>query len=458
MASIKPRMLGGLKRLVCQSSQKAFSPSLRRACELHVQRPVQQRLSRAFTTSPIIRIGANPRVEDNRPSGPNWRAKKKKGVRDVGREESGQPSVVVPPMDEGMRATAYCTAENYNFTTLLPLLQRKYLLLPFIADDVYHIRLVNPSESISSSAGHDAEAFIFRDGTFATWGATDAQNAALLRLVKQVEINPYKEAETEWFHYCVDLDQAGGLTADTIIIGNSLPAHQARLAYSSGLARSVKLAALEEMLEKHLEKNRHIPQVLLQGKKLPLSRAAVLQNLGELFSLRGHLNLHGELLDSPDFCWSSAKMEDIFDRISRNLDVRPRIAVFNKKLDYANELTEVIRSHLHTKHSTGLEWGIIILIMIEVGFQVYHTYKEWEANNPSSRRSAPQVSPEFVPDEALEETVKPMLGKGEPRRRGEREREDIGHRREFRGEASEEDESGLTLAPALSGTSSRWRV
>ncbi|TPX71235.1 hypothetical protein SpCBS45565_g01212 [Spizellomyces sp. 'palustris'] len=451
-------MLGGLKRLVCQSSQKAFSPTLRTACELN--RPFQQRLGRTLTTSSITRLGASPRVEDNRPSGPNWRAKKKKGVRDVGREETGQPSVVVPPMDEGLRATAYCTAENYNFSTLLPLLQRKYLLLPFIADDVYHIRLVNPSESTSSTTGHDAEAFLFRDGTFATWGATDAQNAALLRLVKQVEINPYKEAETEWFHYCVDPEQAGGLTADTIIIGNALPAHQARLAYSSGLARSVKLAALEEMLEKHLEKNRHIPQVLLQGKKLPLSRAAVLQNLGELFSLRGHLNLHGELLDSPDFCWSSAKMEDIFDRISRNLDVRPRIAVFNKKLDYANELTEVIRSHLHTKHSTGLEWGIIILIMIEVGFQIYHTFKEWEDNSPSAHRGgAPHVSPEFVPDEALEEAVKPMLGKGEPRRRVDREREDSGRPRKYnRGETSEEDESGLTLAPALGGASSRWRV
>src|SRR5690606_1055244 len=126
----------------------------------------------------------------------------------------------------------------------------------------------------------------------------------------------------------------------------SLAPNQAKLAYSSGIARSVKLGALEELLDRHLEKNRHIPQYLLQGTKLPLNRQAILRNLGELFSLRGHLNLHSELLDLPEFCWSSSRMEEYFDRVSKNLDVRPRIAIFNKKLDYANELTDVLRNHL----------------------------------------------------------------------------------------------------------------
>ncbi|KAJ3015841.1 hypothetical protein HKX48_004345 [Thoreauomyces humboldtii] len=286
------------------------------------------------------------------------------------------------PCPQTLRATGFCTAEAYDFSALLPLLQRSFVLLPYIADDVYHVRLIAPEDGgvdLTSGAFHDAEAFIFRDGTLATWGASEEANEAILALVKAAEINSYRAPETEWFHYGVDMEQTGGLTADTILIGdNGLPATQSRLAYSSGLARSVKLASLEEMLDSHLEKNRHIPQVLLQGRKIPLTRAQVLQNLGELFSLRGHLNLHSELLDSPDFCWSSQKMEDIFERISRNLDVRPRIAVFNKKLDYANELTEVIRNHLHTQHSTTLEWAIIILIMIEVGFQIFHTYEGWD--------------------------------------------------------------------------------
>ncbi|KAI9098088.1 hypothetical protein DFS34DRAFT_580469, partial [Phlyctochytrium arcticum] len=351
------------------------------------------------------------------------------------------------------------------------LLQRHYLILPFLIDDVYHVRLVDPPADSEPRMGVDPlegsrpapEAFIFKDGTLATWGATEAQNAALLKMIKRAEINPYPEAETEWFNYFLDNEQPGGLTAESIIIGNALPHHQARLAYSSGLARSVKLGALEDMLERHLEKTRQIPQVLLQGKKLPLSRAAVLKNLGELYLLRGHLNLHGELLDHPEFCWSNAKMEDIFERMSRNLDVRSRIAVFNKKLDYANELTEVLRSHLHTEHGTRLEWAIIILIMIEVGFQIYHTYKE-EFGEGSHRaitnRQRNQVAQqsEFTSDENVEEIAEP---KQDARKFGKTaERASINKRADRDRRRDEEDLSEesrhSTSAPVGSSILGRW--
>jgi uncharacterized Rmd1/YagE family protein len=178
--------------------------------------------------------------------------------------------------------------------------------------------------------------------------------------------------ETEFFDYYIDISQPGGMSTDTIIIGEDLPAQQAKFVYSAGMSRSVKLAALENALEMHLSKNKHFPLILLQGKKLPVSRDDQLRNLGELFYLRAQVNLNSELLDLPDFCWSSLKMEEYFDLISKNLDVRPRIAVFNKKLDYANEVAEVIRNHLHEQHSLKLEWAIIVLISVEIAFSTLH--------------------------------------------------------------------------------------
>lgn len=85
------------------------------------------------------------------------------------------------------------------------------MLLPFIADDVYHVRLVSPMDGSTSDpgddSGHEPEAFVFRDGTFATWGANEAQNQELMKLLKSVEVNSYREPETEWFNYYVDTEQ-----------------------------------------------------------------------------------------------------------------------------------------------------------------------------------------------------------------------------------------------------------
>ncbi|KAI8828517.1 hypothetical protein BJ741DRAFT_625912 [Chytriomyces cf. hyalinus JEL632] len=304
---------------------------------------------------------------------------KKKGVRSVGllnKDHTEKPMKLLT-----QRATAFSTAENYNFGQLLSVLQEKYHLMPYIADDVYHIRMpqqISDAEVDSNEVGHrDSEAFFFNNGVLVTWGASDPQIEELLVVANKVGESLYKDLEVEWYDYVVDPEHAGGIVNDTIVIGSDLPQDQYKLAFSSGLARSAKLASLENLLDAHLDKNREIPDLLLLGKKLPLGRSTILKSLGELFSLRGHVNLHSELLDLPDFCWSSSKMEDAFSEISRNLDVRARIAIFNKKLDYANELAEVLRNHLHEEHSLKLEWCIIILISVEIAFEVVHFIDRW---------------------------------------------------------------------------------
>lgn len=44
----------------------------------------------------------------------------------------------------------------------------------------------------------------------------------------------------------------------------------------------------------------------------------------------------------------------------------------NVKLSHCVELMELLKSHLNERHSARLEWIIIILIMVEVGFELLH--------------------------------------------------------------------------------------
>eukprot|EP00842_Homolaphlyctis_polyrhiza_P006045 jgi/Hompol1/6441/HPOL_001706-RA len=165
-----------------------------------------------------------------------------------------------------MRVTAFCTAEKYDSAKMFAILKQHYHILPFMADDIVHVRLIEDatvptsftagSESrrdapatqtsdgvtVTISDPSSAEAFFFTNGTFVTWGATDAQNNRLLSLMRDCEQNRYRSVESEWFDYFNDMSQSGGMVSDTIVIGNDLPADQAMLAYSAGLTRSVKLA------------------------------------------------------------------------------------------------------------------------------------------------------------------------------------------------------------------------
>lgn len=44
----------------------------------------------------------------------------------------------------------------------------------------------------------------------------------------------------------------------------------------------------------------------------------------------------------------------------------------NEKLNHCVELAELVSSHLNDAHHVRLEWMIIILIMVEVAFEVLH--------------------------------------------------------------------------------------
>ncbi|KAJ3072685.1 hypothetical protein HDU98_003110 [Podochytrium sp. JEL0797] len=319
---------------------------------------------------------------------------KKKGVRSVVPNQHAliQAQSEALRRSEIFRATAFSTAESYDFSKLQPILESRFQMMPFIADDVYMIQLPLDQSALNPSVPGDC--FFFSNGVFVTWGASDHQIEALLRIAHKVGDGVYSDLEVE----C-----QGGIINDTIVIGSDLPSDQYKLAFSSGLARSAKLASLENQLDAHLDKNKQLPNHLQKGKRISMGRHAVLKDLGVLFKLRGNVNLHSELLDLPDFCWSSTRMESAFHDISRNLDVKARIAIFNKKLDYANELADVLKKHLHEEHGLVLEWIIILLIAVAVVFCTVN-YRDELVEREKLKAKKRRAKAERGLEDALEES------------------------------------------------------
>jgi uncharacterized Rmd1/YagE family protein len=209
-------------------------------------------------------------------------SKKKKGLRDIKADDIRIPYAhgALGPL-ENKQVIAFSLASSFS-PILDKVLAEKYSLLPFMTDDVISVKLGSSSVDFD-----DPEAYIFKNsGTFCTWGATAEQIQSLKDTLKPLEVESYSSVESEDFEYIVDLSQSGGMLNDVIILGQDLPLQQSKLVYSSGISRSVKLACLETLLNQHLDKNKHIPQILLLGKKLPVDRATILKNLGELFNLR----------------------------------------------------------------------------------------------------------------------------------------------------------------------------
>lgn len=288
------------------------------------------------------------------------------------------------------------------------LLARGYEPDPYETDlypQVVHVQVpldsVRRTSSPSASGlppGEAGDIFIFPSGTVVAWELPEGFTSYLATtILYPAAENPHIDnVETENLDYVEDQQRENSsIVGDTIILGTksdsigidtSQPGRYGvdtvltKIAFSSGLARSTKLAVLESLLSNYFDSTRDIPTLLSKGTRLPFTRGFVLRKTGQLLSVRAQLNLYSELTDSlPDIFWDSRHelgLEGYYEQVGKALDVGIRIKVLNEKMDYAQEIASVLRERLSETHGLRLEWIIILLIAVEVCFEVLRLSKE----------------------------------------------------------------------------------
>lgn len=340
------------------------------------------------------------------------------------------------------RVRAYCVAEQFDLPTVVKILQargfqidpRRTSLYPQVVHVEFSRSAWTRTHNGNAPPGpHDnGDTFIFPSGTVVAWNVPEGFASTLVEsiLAPAARGPHFDQIETEDLDYIEDdTKEYCTIKGDTIVVGTNAPMNgQAggpnvgprdrltqedekassaensalkdskvnevlvKIAFSSGLARSTKLAVLETLLSNYFESTRSIPTLLSKGSRLPFTRSVILRKTGQLLSLRAQLNLYSELTDSlPDIFWDSRHelgLEGYYEQVGRALDVGIRIKVLNTKMDYAQEIASVLRERLSEKHGLTLEWMIIVLIAVEVAFEVLRLVKERNGQSEPRRSTA----------------------------------------------------------------------
>lgn len=305
--------------------------------------------------------------------------------------------------------TAYAVAEQFDIQKVRDILQgRGYEPDPFetgLYPQVVHVQI--PLDSVlrvSNPAAADLPAhevgdvFVFPSGTVVAWSLPEGFVSYLAsRTLSPAAEGPHVNGiETEDLEYVEDPQRDSScIQGEIIILGtksnadrsDSQPAARqsvdtvlTKIAFSSGLARSTRLAVLESLLSNYFESTRPIPILLSRGTRLPFTRDFILRKTGQLLNVRAQLNLYSELTDSlPDIFWDSRHelgLEGYYEQVGRALDTGVRIKLLNEKMDYAQEIASVLRERLSETHGLRLEWIVILLIAVEICFEVLRLWKE----------------------------------------------------------------------------------
>lgn len=224
----------------------------------------------------------------------------------------------------------------------------------------------------------ETDVFVLKNGVVVAWNMEeDTVVKKLLPLLRLAELGSFQDVETEDMDYVEEetpQDVRSGMIGDVIYI-HGFTAEQRlldKVAFSSGLARHTKLSALEMSSEKLIKNVEVISKSMAEGTETGLDMKAVERLTGRLLQIRGVLNLYSDITETPDQFWSQPELESLYELVSRKLDVSERIEILNKKLDYVADMVSILRTHLSEKNSVRLEWMIIILITVEVVFEMRH--------------------------------------------------------------------------------------
>lgn len=252
-----------------------------------------------------------------------------------------------------MECCAYCTASNYAIKPFYEAMRttRKATLYR----DVVHVAINKDVQA--------GDAFFFSFGVAVFWGIPKITAMQFLQTeMLPFELQHIEDQESDEFTFIYG--ESAKIIEDEIILPND--EMLTKLALSYGIAQSVKMGTFETKLQKIFNTSRQIPENLAKQGRISLSRSEIRRKMGELFIERTSINLHMDVLDTPEFFWEYPELESLYKLMASYLDLRPRLEVLNQRLDVIHGLFEMLGSELNHSHSSRLEWIIIILIIIEV--------------------------------------------------------------------------------------------
>ena len=249
---------------------------------------------------------------------------------------------------ETKKLISYLTCEKFN-QDIFQIIEERYKC-NIIKDAI----IINIKE--------EQQIILFKYGVFICWDIEFENIKFFLDFIKDLQINSFKKSIVEEFNYT--FEDEFKINLDTIYLSDS--STTSKIAISQALAQNVKLQQFEEEVQTTIENNSHIPLQLSTNGKIKLTKKEISKKIGELFLVKTKINLHYDLLDTPEFFWEYPQYENQYEKTVKYLDIKSRVEVLNKKVEIIQELLHVLGDEQKHKYSSFLEWIIIILIAFEI--------------------------------------------------------------------------------------------
>jgi len=220
-------------------------------------------------------------------------------------------------------------------------------------------------------------AFVFNYGCIVLWGFSSAEERAVVSALlgdsacvpgKTTAAERVEAHDTMLFarhdRHAPPLSLADSVKNDLVRLATDDALELISLSYA--IAQSAKLFVWEARVDATIRDVKNIPERLADHGVTDLTEQQISKMIGKVFIERTQVNLHTDILDSPEFLWEDDLYEPAYVALREYLDVPERVEVLNQRLDVLKELLEVLTTQLANSHASKLEWIVVYLIIAEI--------------------------------------------------------------------------------------------
>jgi len=205
--------------------------------------------------------------------------------------------------------------------------------------------------------------FIFPYGALIIWGSGDLFHfeSEIGHLMKG-RFDPSERIVDEFY---VDYNKHIKLIHEDVIFLDEFEV-EIMLSISHAIAQSLRLSHLEDDVLNLMNINKQIPLDLAGNGKIKKSKKEISKLQGELYLKKSKMSFEYSILDKPEFFWVYPEYDEYYSKTIEYLELIPRIDILSKKFQTIDEILSILSNELNHRHSSRLEWIIIILILIEI--------------------------------------------------------------------------------------------
>ncbi|KAH8831091.1 hypothetical protein DL96DRAFT_1523971 [Flagelloscypha sp. PMI_526] len=237
--------------------------------------------------------------------------------------------------------------------------------IPELAEDPEPAPTKRKKRAKFDTTHNEAEIFLFDYGCVVIWGMTEVEEKRFLSSIKRFQIGKLPSGEVEMedlnFYYA----NYSRIYNDVITLRRG-SSYMTKLSLSHALAQSVKISLFEELIANKIEDTKDIPDIISETGKIGIPHKEIMQKIGELFILRTDINSVGSVLDSPEVFWTFPDLQPLYDAARSYLEIPQRISLLNSRVEVLQDMLDLLKETVSSRHNERLEQIVIALIAIEI--------------------------------------------------------------------------------------------